>query len=397
VLKLTTKHIDQIRSYFLAETREEGNALQKTITPYFLSGFLIELKELFINHPFDEDRLRSIGKSMGATEHLNSLKEIQKEYYEHLASLYVNGGINEDIGKLLESNNQVFNEAIEYHANISNAFRIHERERLKKKFQLIEGQSEIHDLEITDAFRQIERHKLKSIFKNYDLEEKAPAAALVPNDSTTTIGSKNRNSWRAIAVAASIVGVIALAGYFFIQREEKIENSRIAKNKELETVLFGNPNSLTENRRIYEVKNNKLLGFNGNENRETVLVVIRNLNSKEELIQFSKSILLYESEKLNNKEDSVILRYKLDSLNTLQKYLSGITNTYTFDAERKSLILNLPGLDSVSGVFKDTIESDGKSIYIKLNDLYYKIKPSKLPLKLEPVDNKEVIKALQKK
>ncbi len=169
------------------------------------------------------------------------------------------------------------------------------------------------------------------------------------------------------------------------------------KNKELETVLFGNPNSLTENRRIYEVKNNKLLGFNGNENRETVLVVIRNLNSKEELIQFSKSILLYESEKLNNKEDSVILRYKLDSLNTLQKYLSGITNTYTFDAERKSLILNLPGLDSVSGVFKDTIESDGKSIYIKLNDLYYKIKPSKLPLKLEPVDNKEVIKALQKK
>lgn len=397
MLKLTTQHIDQIRNYFLAETKEESNALQRNIAPYFLSGFLIELKELFINHPLDEERLRSIGKSMGAEEHINSLKEIQQSYYEHLARLYVIGIINEDLEKLLNVNNKIFNEEIEYYSNLSKVFRTHEREKLKKKFQLIEGQSKIHDIEITDAFKQIERDRLKSIFKNSNIEEEVPVAALVPNDSTRTLGSKNRNIWRPIAIAASIVGFIVLAGYLFILREEKIENSRIAKNNEFESALFGSKNNLTENQKIYEVREQRLLGFVDNEKADSLTVEVRDVKSMSGLIEFKKAILLNEFD--NVKENDLAAKNIdriLDSLNSLQNYLLSIFNTYTYDPNKKSLILNISSTDSIFGIYRYSIKGNKFLISVNLNNKFYNIKQGSIIYPLIEVLNEKDLDELKK-
>ena len=120
------------------------------------------------------------------------------------------------------------------------------------------------------------------------------------------------------------------------------------------------------------------------------------MKAKEELIQFSKSIILNKLENINQKEDSGVLHRKLDSLNSLQNYLSEYANTYTFDTGRKIIILNLPTMDSVYGVFKYPVNNDVRYVYIKLNGLFYKIKPCSAPLKLEPVISKEILKELQK-
>jgi len=108
MLDLNSQHIDQIRNYFLAVSDEEKLSLQNNIAPMFLRGFLNDLKRLFINEPNNETKLISISKSMGASKYIESLKEIQQQFYSHLAETYLSGQTNSDIEKLLEVNNQNF-------------------------------------------------------------------------------------------------------------------------------------------------------------------------------------------------------------------------------------------------------------------------------------------------
>jgi len=105
---------------------------------------------------------------MGASKYIESLKEIQQQFYSHLAETYLSGQTNSDIEKLLEVNNQNFLNEINYQKELSNAFTLNEREDLKKTFQDNDKESEISDEEIVIAFKHIERERIKNSFKTIE-------------------------------------------------------------------------------------------------------------------------------------------------------------------------------------------------------------------------------------
>ncbi len=394
MLKLTTQHIEQIRSYFLATTNEEKNALQKNITPYFLSGFLNDLKRLFIYQPLDEANFGSIAKNMGAEEHLDSLKEIQQDFYDYLASLFANGVSNEDIEQLLKVNNPVFNEATEFHANLIRVFRINEREGLKKKFKAFDALEEISDTELTNAIKQLEREKLKTTFQ--DIEQWENFYRNTVNYSLSPIRKKisKRSKLKPLAIAASIVGLLTLAGYLFFPKDGKQEHDQISKNKEKEITLFGNENKLVNYSSVYEVKEQRALGSNNKKKVDSITVIVRDVVSMSDLITFKKSFL---SDSLKgNEPGSKNNRHVLDSLSSLEEYLRLINNTYSYDPEKKIITLNAPFTDSVIAVYRYPTTGKQSSVYVQFNNSFYKIDPGIAPIPIKPVNDRNLIEILRK-
>ena len=122
MLDLTTQHIDQIRNYFIATSDEEKRSLQNSIVPMFLKGFLNDLKRLFIYEPENETKLISIAKSMGASKHIEALKEIQQQFYSQLGEIYLNGETNHDIEELLKVHNQRFLNEVSFQSDLQSSF-----------------------------------------------------------------------------------------------------------------------------------------------------------------------------------------------------------------------------------------------------------------------------------
>jgi hypothetical protein len=155
MLDPNSQHIDQIRNYFLAVSEEEKLSVQNNITPMFLIGFLKDLKTLFILEPDNETKLISVAKSMGASKHIEALKEIQQQFYCQLAEIYLSGNTNSDIDKLLEVNNQSFLNEIAFQKELQTSFVLNERESLKKKFIDLDNANHISPSEMEDDFIQI--------------------------------------------------------------------------------------------------------------------------------------------------------------------------------------------------------------------------------------------------
>lgn len=248
MLDLNSQHIDQIRNYFLAASEEEKFSLQNSITPMFLKGFLDNLKSLFILEPDNESKLISIAKSMGASKHIESLKEIQQQFYSQLAEIYLSGTTNSDIEKLLKVNNQSFLNEVNYQRELSSAFILNERENLKKTFQSNEKESYISDDEMVLAFKRIERERIKDLFKK--IEEDKQKAKLERERSGLMVEHSlspgphvefdkrrlqwpqvavKKNNWKRIAIAASVIGLIVTTTFIiFNQRKEQ---NNVALNK----------------------------------------------------------------------------------------------------------------------------------------------------------------------
>jgi hypothetical protein len=246
MLDLNSHHIDQIRNYFLATSDEEKLSLQNNIGPMFLKGFLTDLKSLFILEPDNESKLISIAKSMGASKHIESLKEIQQQFYSQLAETYLSGNTNSDIDKLLEVNNQNFLNEVNYQKELSSAFILNEREKLKNTFYSVEKESQITDEEIVLAFKQIERERIKNLFKKIEDKERVRAEGeymvsldkSIKSESNVKFDkrrlrwpevSSTKSNWKQFAIAASVIGLIVTTTFIiFNQRKEQ---NNVALNK----------------------------------------------------------------------------------------------------------------------------------------------------------------------
>ena len=399
MLDLTSQHIDQIRNYFIATSDEEKRSLQNTIAPMFLKGFLDDLKKLFVYEPENETKLISIAKSMGASKHIEELKEIQQQFYSQLAEIYLNEETNHDIAQLLKTHNQIFLNEVSFQKDLQGSFILNERESLKKKFVEIDKASDISSSKIEDSFRFIERERLKKKFQELDFsdyEEAIPDNYMVAepmadynyeNKETVIRASASviKFNWKKFAIAASVVGLILISAILIINNNKstkEIAKSDDKKGEVINKVDSNLVNNEFENKATELFANHKLkykemqvpilkeeaLGFSTKEEK----INVRVYDTKERIAELKKfNRTLVGSNGSNSYE--ITIKNQIDSLHSLN-------NKYTFDGKTIALyISDTSKIESFKLINK---------YFIKIGDNVYSIiKSTKLTVLNKVTDN----------
>jgi hypothetical protein len=404
MLELNSQHIDQIRNYFVATSDEEKLSLQNSITPMFLKGFLNDLKRLFILEPDNEPKLISIAKSMGASKHIEALKEIQQQFYSQLAEIYLKGETNRDIDKMLEVNNQSFLNETAFQKELLTSFILNERKNLKSKFNEIDEQSEISDEEMESAFKSIERERLKAHFleleqilkegtigaefyRQIEREKAQKLAELSINnlDSSQSHAKINIFNWKKFAIAASVIGLIVTTTFIIFNQEKKQNNVVLNKPKTNKPKM--DTNTLVKNQTANistttspfpsdekEMKILKEPSFGFAEKDEYLNVETNYLGSYLKLFKDS----------VKNETDAT--RRDLD--NNIIDSLNNVVNKYWL--RRNLLQIYILSKQEVK-VFK--IDSE---LYFKIGKTVYECKKSEDPLPLKKVTDKQTLETIDK-
>ena len=347
----------------------------------------------------------TIAKTMGADHLVEVLKEIRQDYYSLLAQLYNTGISNRDTESLIKFTNAEFLEEIEFQRELKTAFQLNERSSLKKKFQAIEKESEISPEEINQAYKLIERQKLKEEFEKIEYKTDADKYGLVGESSESYLINQNiktegktasliQFNWKRFAIAASIIGLILTAGYLFVMPKYKDSEDRLAKSRDKEMQLFGKDNEVKGIEKKYKIKEQKSSIYTGN---DSISVEVRDVKALAGLIDIKKAFLAGETNNTKGlRQIEKNNRHILDSLNSLQKYLLSLTNTYSYNIDQKTIVLNISGSDNVKGVFWYVSDMKNKICYIDVNNAFYAIKKSKGIMAMQKEVNKNILIELVK-
>lgn len=399
MLELNTQHIDQIRNYFIATSDEEKKSLQNSIAPMFLKGFLNDLKRLYILEPENEIKLISIAKSMGASKHIEALKEIQQQFYNQLAEIYLEGETNRDIELLLKVQNKSFLDEVSFQQEIQHSFIANERELVKKKFNEIDEANDISQSDMEEAFGQIERATLKKKFKDLDtyLTEKTALEDNMVADQSAEYGSKKSNikrsakvikfNWTRFAIAASIIGLLLTTTLIIFKQNKNQEDVAVNKPK------IEKPNLDTAALREQ------------NKNRINELLANNTIDSEEKQIP----VLKEESFGFSSKEQKIIIRiYNLKNrLTALEGERTKDTSWFFANAlnyqidSLKNLLNKYRFEESMLSIYQISnqeikVFNIGKLYFIKIGDVVYEVKKSSALLPLKKVTNGEVLKMIDK-
>lgn len=400
---LNSHNIEQIQNYFITTDDTARLVLQNNIAPIFLKRFLSDLKSLFILEPDNETKLISLATSMGASNHLEDLKEIQQQFYSHLAEIYLNGNTNFDINKLLKVKNQRFLIEVNYQKQLSAAFILSEREELKKRFQSNDKGSEIGDEEIALAFKGIERERIKNLFismEEIEREEEQKSRKsnqrmyLYKEDSNVDLDKRrlewpadytSKFNWKRFAIAASIIGLIVTTT-FIIFTQDKKEIDVVSNKATINTPYTGN-DSLLNNQTalnppilkplppdLKQVKILKEQSFGFAAEDEYLKLEIYNLESY-----------------LESYKDSVkneINPIRKDLYSKAVDSLKNMVNRYSF--QNNLLKIYIPTKQKVK-VFK--IENE---IYFQIDNTTYECKESKELLPLKKISDKQTLNTIDK-
>lgn len=401
MLDLNSQHIDQIRNYFLAASDEEKLSLQNNITPMFLKEFLNDLKSLFILEPDNESKLVSIAKSMGASKHIESLKEIQQQFYSHLAETYLGGQTNSEIEKLLFVNNQNFLNEVNFQKGLSNAFILNERENLKRKFQIEEKESEISDEEMVLAFKVIERERIKNLFKKIEkveLERKrtecrSNADLIPPNFEVDRRRlqwpevSNSKFTWKRLTIAASLIGLIVSTAVIIFNQNRKQNN-----------VVINRPKTNKPNMDTNTLVKNQATNFSINSpfpSDEKKIKILKEPSfgfaQKDEYLDVETNYLgSYLKDLKHSLEGKTDAKYNdiVDSVEDLIDSLNNIENKYSF---RRNLLKIYILKKQAVKVFK--IENE---FYFQIGETVYECEKSEDLLPLKKVTDKQTLETIDK-
>lgn len=402
MLDLTTQHIDQIRNYFLATSEDEKRSLQNNIAPMFLKGFLNDLKRLFIYEPGNEPKLISIAKSMGASKHIEALKEIQQQFYSELAGIYLNGETNHDIEDLFKVHNQIFLNEVSFNKELQTSFILNEREFLKKKFVEIDKATDINSAEIESAFTNIERYRLKNLFQEIEAAENGKSK-YYNLDKSPSFEYDHRIklhwpevpvrkfNWKKLAIAASVIGLILISSILVINNKKS--TNEIAKSDNIKGAIINKvdsnvPKKDFENKAKELLANNKLknkevqirllksesLGFSDREEK----IIIRFFDIKERIAELEK-ITKTPVGAGGDHSYEIAIKNQIDSLQSLN-------NKYTFDG--KTIALYIPNTNKVES-FKLK-----EKYFIKIDEKVYSIIKSIKPTVFNKVTDKNVLEKI---
>jgi len=401
MLNLTIQQIEQIRNYFIATSVEEKYALQNSISPYFLKGFLNDLKKLFINAPDNETKFISIAKSMGAGQHIELLKEIQQQYYTHLAEMHLNGNNIEDIEQLLKAKNQSFLYEVSYIKELQLAFILNEREELKKKFMELDKADEIKPAEIEQAFKHIERSKLKQQFKDLD-ELDATGTSMVAEPlleygnkpiASKAVAPVYNFNWKSLAIAAGIIGLIITTAVF-LNNHKKAGNDLAKENagKVKKVKIIDNNQLKNRQNKIEEVLANNTLKYNSLQ-----LTVFKEasfgFSAKEEKITVqihvvNERVAVLEQLLTDGLLDSTVNSPILNAIRNQIDSLKLLNSKYLFSGN----ILSIYG-DNIS---KPTVYKLSDQYYVRMGRSIYAVKKTIAPQSFKMVSDKIILDKIDK-
>jgi hypothetical protein len=380
MLKLTTIHLDEIEKYFLVSSEEEQLYIQQNIRPQYLSAFLTDLKLLFNSTISDEVKLISIAKSMGAEEHIERLKEIQRDYYTHLANMQLSGISNTDIAILIKNQNTSFLEELSFQQDFNTALVFHERQKLKNSFKEQDKQTDIQPEELELAFKLNERKRLKSLFQQIEIEQQIGKSAATAEMKVISF------HWKKYAIAAAIIGLVSTTTFIIFNNKG---NKDLVSNKQSKEP--SNKQILLEIQQ--RERNNEVIQMMA---RETVPVNVKSINVLSTGFGFAtvKKKLSVKIYNLAKRIDLLeMLNFKLDDtirikINTERELLKSKLNHYTFKNDTISIYLN-----------RNTdveIIATGNKYFMQLGSYIYECNPSKKLIPLQVVEDEATLEKVQR-
>lgn len=377
MLKLTTIHLDEIEKYFLASSKEEQSDIEQNISPQYLSAFLTDLKLLFNSATSDEVKLVSIAKSMGAEEHIERLKEIQRDYYTHLANMQLSGITNNDIATLINNQNNSFLEELSFQQDFNTALVFHERQQLKNSFKEQDKQTDIQPEELELALKLNERKRLKSLFQQIESEQQIGKSAATADMKVISF------NWKKYAIAAAIIGLVSTTTFIVFNNKS---NKDLVSNKQSKEP--SNKQILLEIQQ--RERNNEVIQMMANE----VMPEIKNINvltSGFGIANKMVSVKVYNLanriktlERLDLKIDDSI-RKKIDIQREL---LKSKLNRYTFINDTFSIYLNKNTNVEIIAIENNYFMQLGRDIY----ECY----PSKKLIPFQIVEDEATLEKVQK-
>lgn len=345
-------------------------------------AYLNSLNRILIAKEYDRALLEELNRSHNFSSPKDHDYSIRRLYFEKLAETSVLGSTSSSIQYLSKTKNDAFLESLDFMEDVRTAVTIVERERLKKKMHLLD-ELEILDLpeiEIKAAVTLAERERMKEIMRRLDAEEKneiiqiseaedlpvykktKPSAKIIPIE-------KNKFAWIKYAVAASVIGLIAIAA--LIVYNNKKTRSEIARNKP----------STSDTSSIMNRDQEKIdaLASNKWDSAEIVLTV-----RKEDAMGFVVKPERVAVKIYRLKENISGLAEVERQIDSLKKY----NKTYAF--ENNSLSIYLIG-DDLPELYKID-----KKYYLKITETLYYIRPSDKPAMLNKVTDRNILDRINK-
>ena len=302
---------------------------------------------------------------------------------EDLAELTFKGHESENTIYLEQSNNEFFQEHLQFLKDTKLAINLFARKELKKKLEKLDelNKFELTDSDIKTAITLYERQRLKKHFselaKKMESEvEKEPTlqatyrVGLLPGGSDSKI--INFNYKKVLRYAAILILVIGPALFIINKINNRIITTNdLAKNEikkqpapikiDKEPYNFQLPNADSYNMEK-ELLQEEKFGFSSSANPKIINIKINNLRGQ---------LTALENEIEKHKDEFKIktyLIYKADSINALKE-------TYIFDKKNGLFIYSVklsPTKNSVKQLKLIIIEKD--KLYLKQNSNYFLIK-----------------------
>ena len=310
---------------------------------------------------------------------------------EDLAELAFKGHESENTIYLEQSNNELFQEHLQFLKETQNAIIFSERIELKKKLEKLDelNKFELTDSDIKTAITLYERQRLKKHFSELAKKMESEVEKEPTLQATHTVGllpggtdSKiiNFNYKKVLRYAAILILVIGPALFLInkINKQDVTTNDIATKETkkqpepikiDKEPYNFQLPNADSYNMEK-ELLQEEKFGFSSSANPKIINIKINNLRGQ---------LTALENEIEKHKDEFKIktyLIYKADSINALKE-------TYIFDKKNGLFIYSVklsPTKNSVKQLKLITIEKD--KLYLKQNGNYFLIKKDGLSHKL---------------
>ena len=314
------------------------------------------------------------------------IKNIKSNYIEVLAELYVKGNKNESINHLIKINDQAFVEATEFLNYLKNIFFLEGRKELKTHLIKLENLEnfELSDTDIKLGIKNEARESLKFRFNKIEKEK-------TKNISTNflkihTKGNSKIGSYSKYALAAAFIGVIILSTiiYTFNSKKNGSELAIIKFNKTTDNIIHQSRDSnIIINNEKNNVARNETSNGSPNKSNQIDTNII-----PQTAIQKNDDVALRSIGDLSE-EDNLIVNLQNPEKHIKIKYLPNKSEMvyYKFNLKNNEVKIYQKNKQIIQGYLEIN-----NHIYLKIDEKYYMIKSTEIPLILSKIENLEILK-----